>query len=324
MNGRTRPFTNTTNKKILNTMKANLNLTLNLMLAAAFYSASAAEQYQTRVVVRGLERPTGIVAQGNRILYITQLPTPGVGGRMGGRNTVDRIHLGTGEIVNLTRGEPEPTNLALDRRRNLYWTCKSAGVILERNRRRGEVSLFLGNLTQPSGIAVDPWDNVYFTLLPTPGVPGSMGGQNTVNVSDGTNIQVLTRGEPEPTDIAVNADGDAYWTCKSANVILRRGSDGMVSLLLKDLDKPVGIALDHQGRKVFFTEVPTPGVPGSMGGRNKVWALDLPSMELSLVDAGDPEPTDITVAQDGRLFWTCTSAGVIVEATPLQNEEDDD
>jgi hypothetical protein len=290
------------------------------LMALATSAATAAAQYQTRVVVRGLTRPTGIVAQGSETLLITQLPTPGVSGRIGGRNTVDKVSLGSGRITNLTTGEPEPTHLALDKHGNLFWTCKSAGVILQRSR-YGDVSLFLGDLEKPSGIAVDRWDNVYFTRLPTPGVPGSMGGRNTVNVSDGTHIMVLTTGEPEPTDIAVNRRGDAYWTCKSANVILKRTAEGTVSLLLKDLHAPIGIALDRHGERLYFTEVPTPGTPGSMGGQNKVSVYDFEEGTLDLVDFGDPEPTDITVARDGRVFWTCSSAGVIVEAKQL--DEDD-
>ena len=50
------------------------------------------------------------------------------------------------------------------------------------------------------------------------------------------------------------------------------------------------------------------------GGRNKVWEFDLKKSVKTLVHAGDPEPTDITVAKNGKLYWTCTSAGVIVEA----------
>lgn len=305
-------------------MKRKSELVTVLLVLAACRGAAGGQEYDTRVVVRGLERPTGIVAQGNRTLYITQLPTPGLPGSMGGRNTVDRIDLRSGRVRNLTTGEPEPTNLALGRRGDLYWTCKSAGVILERTR-RGHVSLFLGDLAQPSGIAVDRWDHVYFTLLPTPGVPGSMGGSNTVNVSDGIETEVLTLGEPEPTDIAVAPNGDAYWTCKSANVILRRrGSDGVVGLLVGDLNQPVGIALDHKGRNLFFTEVPTPGMAGSMGGGNKVSKLNLRSGRLSIVDFGDPEPTDVTVARDGSVFWTCSSAGVIVEASLSDDDEHDD
>lgn len=289
-----------------------------LLTLATFASSVVAGDYSTRVVATGLDRPTGIVSFTPRLLAITQLPTPGVGGGAGGENTVDLVFVGSKpertRIWNLTTGEPEPTNLALDRRWNLYWTCKSAGVILERDILHGETSLFLGGLDQPSGIAVDRWDNVYFTQLPTPGVGGGAGGMNTVNVTDGETVDVLTLGEPEPTDIVVSRNGTTYWTCKSAGVILTRTAGGTVSLLLNELDSPTGIALDHQGRNLYFTEVPTPGMPGSQGGRNKVSVYDLRKNKLSLVDAGDPEPTDITVAFNGAVFWTCTSAGVIVEA----------
>ena len=292
-----------------------------LTLAAA--SATAADAYQTRVVASGLNRPTGIVAEGTKTLYITQLPTPGIAGPDGGMNRVDKINLGSGRITNLTMGEPEPTNLALDKHGHLYWTCKSAGVILERNR-RGTVAPFLTGLTEPSGIAVDRWDNVYFTLLPTPGIAGPDGGENTVNVSDGSQVYVLTEGEPEPTDIAVTRRGEAYWTCKSAGVILKRACDGTVSLLLDGLDAPTGIALDHRGEKLYFTEVPTPGVGGGAGGMNRVSVYDLDEGELSVVNLGDPEPTDITVARNGRVYWTCTSAGVIVEARRISDYDEDD
>ena len=269
--------------------------------------------FEASVIVSGLDHPTGIAIQGSSTLFITQLPTPGVAGGDGGRNTVDMIKLGQGGIQNITTGEPEPTNLTLDKHGNLYWTCKSAGVILERSR-RGAVSLFLGGLSEPSGIGADQWDNIFFTQIPTPGVPGGMGGMNTVNVSDGSAIHVLTLGEPEPTDIVVSRDGDAYWTCKSAGVILKLDGHGVVSLLLDGLQEPVGIAIDNQGRNLYFTEVPTPGVPGTMGGMNKVSQYDLHTGELSIVNFGDPEPTDIAVGSNGNLYWTCTSAGVIVEA----------
>ncbi len=288
------------------------------LLALIAVTSVNASDYSTRVVATGLDRPSGIVSITPRLLAITQLPTPAVPGSQGGENTVDLVFIGSrperARVWNLTTGEPEPTNLALDKRWNLYWTCKSAGVILERNILHGETSLFLGGLDQPSGIAVDRWNDVYFTQLPTPGVGGGAGGMNTVNVTDGETIEVLTLGEPEPTDIAVSRNGTAYWTCKSAGVILTRTPDGTVSLLLNNLQSPTGIALDHQGRNLYFTEVPSPGVPGSQGGGNKVSVYDLRKEKLELVDAGDPEPTDITVAANGAVFWTCTSAGVIVEA----------
>jgi streptogramin lyase len=303
-------------------MKSNERIHWRPSIIAIFLVAAglSAREYETAVVVSGLDRPTGITVLGNETLYFTQLPTPGVPGSMGGTNTVNRIVLGAGEIETLTMGEPEPTNLALAPDGTLYWTCKSANVILQRSR-SGEVRLFLGGLAKPSGISVGRSGDVYFTQVPTPGVSGMMGGMNTVNVSDGTSIQTLSAGEPEPSDIVVAKDGTAYWTCKTANVILRRTPDGTVSLLLGGLDSPVGIALDHQGRKLYFTEVPTPGVSSGMGGRNKVNELDLETMALSIVDFGDPEPTDVAVGRNGHIYWTCSSAGVIVEATPIPGSD---
>jgi DNA-binding beta-propeller fold protein YncE len=297
------------------TMNRNISLNGGLLAAiAAMATVASAGQYETRVVFAGLDQPTGIVADNHRTLYITQLPTPGISGMNGGRNTVDMITLGKRpRITNLTTGEPEPTNLALDWKGNLYWTCKSAGVILERDR-RGEVGLFLGELDQPSGIALDRWGHIYFTQIPTPALPGSMGGSNNVAVTDGAMIEILSMGEPEPSDIAADRHGNAYWTCKTAGVILKRDRHGEISLLLNDLMSPTGIALDQARGLLYFTEVPTPGVPGSQGGANRISVLNLRRMKLNTVDEGDPQPTDIAVAPNGRVFWTCTSAGVIVEA----------
>jgi len=302
----------------MNPYKQGVAGVLAFVALASIGATLHAQEYETRVVLRGLERPTGITVQGSGTLYFTQLPTPGVPGSMGGRNTVNQAGIGSGRMETLTLGEPEPTHLSLKQDGTLFWTCKSAGVILQRSR-RGDVSLFLGGLMRPSGISV-LGPRVFFTQLPTPGVPGSMGGRNTVNVSDGSAIQVLTLGEPEPTDIAVDKDGNAYWTCKSANVILARSPDGAVRLLLGGLNNPVGIALDHKGEKLYFTEVPTPGVPGSMGGGNKVNELDLETMALTIVDFGDPEPTDVAVAKNGNIYWTCSSAGVIVEAKEIKKK----
>ena len=296
-------------------------IAVSLLTVLAFQVQVKAADYETRVVASGLTRPTGIVAGGNRTLYITQLPTPGVPGPAGGINTVDMIKLGSGKKINLATGEPEPTNLALDKHGQLYWTCKSAGVILERSR-KGDISVFLRGLAKPTGIAVDRHGDVYFTQVPTPGVNGMNGGTNTVNVSDGHEIAVLTRGEPEPTDIAVSRNGTAYWTCKSAGVILCRTPDGVVTRILKDLKKPTGIALDQRRGLLYFTQVPTPGVSGRNGGLNKVSVFDLETGELEQVDEGDPEPTDITVAPNGSVFWTCSSAGVIVQARDLRDDCD--
>lgn len=269
----------------------------------------AGAEFNTRVVASGLDRPTGIVAGGDE-LYFTEIPNPG---RPNAGNGVKRLDLCDGTITTVNTGEPEPVNLTMDRHGQIYWTCKSAGVILTQDE-EGETTPVLTGLQKPSGIAIDRWGSIYFTQIPTPGVPGTIGGMNNVSVLTRQEVSVLNMGEPEPADIAVSRKGDLYWTCKTAGVILQRNAQGEVSVLLDGLNKPVGIALNRQGDRLYWTEVPTPGVHGSNGGQNKVWELNLRSMKKALVNSGDPEPTDLTVDRDGRLYWTCTSAGVIVEA----------
>lgn len=273
--------------------------------------------FRVEVVATGLHSPTGLVLDRSRNIFFAETPTPGVPGSMGGMNAIRKLDLRTGAISTVNTGEPEPTNLALSDEGDLYWTCKSAGVILERTS-AGIISPFATGLLKPSGIAVGDDGEVYFTQLPTPGVPGPMGGTNTVNVLDEGVVSTLTTGEPEPTDIAVSECGDLYWTCKSANVILHRTPEGDVSVLLSGLNAPVGIALNRAGTRLYFTEVPTPGIPGTMGGTNTVNELNLRTMRRTLVHAGDPQPTDVSVARNGKIYWTCTSAGVILEATRMR------
>ena len=282
-----------------------------LVTGVGFTAAARAQEYQTRVVATGLHRPTGIVAGAEDEIYFTEIPHPGV---PNAGNAVKMLDLEEGDISTLHIGEPEPTNLALDRAGTLYWTCKSAGVILEQDR-NGVTTPLLRNLQKPSGVAVDRRGNVYYTLLPTPGVPGPQGGTNSVAVFNGTTSTVLHSGEPEPTDIAVSRDGELYWTCKTAGVILKQDAKGITTRLLGGLNKPVGIALSRNGDRLFWTEVPTPGVSGANGGQNKIWELNLRTNQQTLVHAGDPEPTDVTVDREGAVYWTCSSAGVIVEAT---------
>jgi len=299
-------------------MRVLSRVVLSLAAASGVVALSAravgAQEYQTRVVASGLARPVGIAVKGSGTIYFTLIPTPGVSG---GANSVNRLSLGSGTITVLHQGEPEPTNIVVGRDGALYWTCKSAGVILRRTD-DGTTTQFLLGLRKPSGIGLDRLDNVYFTEVPSPGVPGAAGGTNAVKLFDGVNTLTLHEGDPEPTDIVVDKEGTAYWTCKSAGVILKRTPAGQVSVLLRGLHQPVGIALDHKDEALYFTEVPTPGVPASRGGRNQVSVFNLVTGERSVVNFGDPEPTDVAVARNGKIYWTCTSAGVIVEASPVR------
>ncbi len=286
------------------------------LIGALFAPAAQAADYTFSVIARNLSKPTGITISRDHVVYFTQVPTPGVAG---GANSVAELDLRSGNITVLHQGEPEPVNITVDREENLYWTCKSAGVILKQNE-DGDTTPLLTGLNKPSGISVDRRGNVYFTEVPQPGVAG---GNNGVSVFDGTTKVVLHTGEPEPTDIVVSRHGELYWTCKSAGVILEQ-IGGVTRVLVSGLNKPSGIALSKNGRKLYFTEVPTPGVPGSAGGQNSVKVLNLRTKGIKVINAGDPEPTDVTVARNGDVYWTCTSAGVIIEAKLQRRDRDDD
>ena len=99
-------------------------------------------------------------------------------------------------------------------------------------------------------------------------------------------------------------------------MILHRDALGNREVLLDGLNAPTGIALSPNGQQLYFTEVPTPGVPSSLGGENRVLAYDLNDGVISVVNSGDPEPTDVAVAPNGDIYWTCSTAGVIAKATP--------
>ncbi len=139
------------------------------------------------------------------------------------------------------------------------------------------MSLFASNLERPSGITVFRRNTVVYTQVPTPGVPGTEGGRNNVSVIHGFGKFVINAGEPEPVDVVVSRRGDLHWTCKSAGVILKRSIDtGVVAPLLTGLASPTGIALDHKGEMLVFTEVPTPGCC-RVAGRKEPRARDEPA-----------------------------------------------
>ena len=287
-------------------------------LSFATSNTARAQSFKTDLVVSGLQKPSGINLDVYGNLYYSEIPTPGTGG---GENRVVRLNANRKKSVVVSAGDPNPENISTDVFGNVYWTCESAGVIVRRTQfGTGTQSVLLRNLKSPVGIDVPLLvpGFIFFTQVPTPGVPGTEGGSNDVNVA----IQFLrsffafplNMGEPEPVDIAVGLDGTVYWTCRTAGVILKRSTSGEVSLVESGLDSPMGLDIDLYGR-LYWTEVPTPGVSGANGGRNRVVRYTPSTDKTVVINSGDPEPYDVTVSPFGdEVFWTCRSAGVILRA----------
>lgn len=292
-------------------------LALSALCSFVFPGLSHAQKYTVKILASGLAKPTGIALERD-FLYFSEVPAPGVAGSL---NAVKKLDLDDGNITLVHSGDPQPLNIAIARDGSIYWTCLSAGVILKQDK-DGVTTKFLTGVPKPSGIAIDRRGLVYFTEVPTPGVAG---GDNGVFVTDGHSIQTLHMGEPEPVEITVARNGDLYWTCRSAGVIfMRSAQDGTATTLLSGLSKPTGITIDRKGRYLYFTEVPTPGVSGADGGKNKVSKYNLRTGELSVIHEGDPQPYAIAVSRDSTVYWTCTSAGVILEARPVRCDQDED
>ena len=136
--------------------------------------------------------------------------------------------------------------------------------------REYEVEIVQTGLSSPMGIAAQWKSSLYFTEVPTPGVPGTEGGTNAVkrlNLRNGS-ITSVSEGEPYPKNVALDRHGSVYWTCQTAGVILkydrRNGKQfvlpaaGLDAAPEEFLMSPSGISVDRYG-DVLFTEVPMPG-----------------------------------------------------------------
>jgi cell division septation protein DedD len=87
---------------------------------------------RTDVLLSGLDRPVGIaVDPGGTKLAFTEVPTPGVAGESGGRNTVSVLDLKSLERTLVQVGDPEPLGVALADDGTVYWSSASAGELLQ-------------------------------------------------------------------------------------------------------------------------------------------------------------------------------------------------
>jgi sugar lactone lactonase YvrE len=279
-----------------------------------------AQDYDVNIIASGLAQPVGIAASAlgdSDNLYFTEIPTPAVGLGTNGPNSVSRLTLSTNTVTALNKGDPQPTSVVQDAQGNLYWTSRAPGVIMMQSP-SGDCAILAWGLEQPIGIALDAaGQNLYYTEVPTYGVPGQNGGENKVSILNiATRARtVINPDEPAPWNIAVAKNGDFYFTCQSAGVIVHEdGATQKHSVMLSGLQQPTGIALDPAGENLYYTEVPTPGVAGANGGKNTISKYNLQSGTTTLVHSGDPYPNSITVTPNGNIYWTCTSAGVIIEA----------
>ncbi len=296
---------------------ARLSLGVSALLLVAL-GAEAGGVVRTRVVASGLGRPVGIVAGDGDVLLVglrSAKPTAAEQGR------IAELDVEAGDLVLRYSGPLAPSQVALDRDGNLYWTNASTGTIWRQDARNGTVRRVVSDLREPGGIAVDAAGRLFYTEVSGGSAAGSAGN---VSMLDANGTTVLRASESAPADLAVGTSGDLYWTNAAAGTIAHLTRDGELEIVIAGLDRPQGLALDEAGNRLYFTEVPTPGVSGSAGGRNTIKFLDLATRELTVLHRGDPEPADVAISSSGRIFWTSTRSGQVIEASEDDDEDGDE
>ncbi len=152
---------------------------------------------------------------------------------------------------------------------------------------------------------VDFDGNLYYTEVPTPGVGGGANRVVRLNANRKKSV-VVSACDPNPCNLTSDLFGNVYWTCTSANVIVRRTQfgAGATSVLLRGLKSPFGIDVPLiLPNVIYFTEVPTPGLPGSSEGKNNVSvAIKLFSSYLQFQLSGRRTRTRRCCS---RLGWNC-------------------
>jgi sugar lactone lactonase YvrE len=107
----------------------------------------------------------------------------------------------------------------------------------------------------------------------------------------------------QPTDLAVDAEGDLYITDKGAGgVIFLSQTDGSQALVVGGLASPTALAIEPDGRLAVLDS-----------STDELLRADPASGQTNLVSAGGflTDPADVVSAADGALFVADRSAGIL-------------
>ncbi len=259
-------------------------------------------------VATGLSKPTGITLGGANTLVVAQQPAAPQDA------SIATISLSTGAIHLRGTGPAVQSGFAANHAGRLYWVDASKGALMTQGTTdESPTVLHSGGLLPATTIAVDSADRVYVA-----DVSPMAGGTAAVLVRGGSISSIPDASGPAKTTLVAGTSGDLYWTSSVAGVLYHRAPNGTGNVLVSGLNAPQGLALNASENVLYFTEVPTPGVDGSAGGRNTVNALDLSTLARRVVHTGDPQPTGVAVAPNGNVYWTSTSRGTVMVAVPTQ------
>ncbi len=190
---------------------------------------------------------------------------------VGATGSIQRANLDGSQLEYVVKpGETHtPKQIKLDRvNRKIYW-CDRDGFKIQRSNLDGTANeILVAGLQNPVGMELDIakgffyWSDknagtimrAHFVMPP---------GQSASNRRD---LDTLIKGLPMPIDLALDIpSGQIYWTDRQAGTVQRAyieipagqssGNRTDIKILISHLATPIGISLDRDGGKIYYTEL---------------------------------------------------------------------
>ena len=292
-------------------------------------------------LITGLETPVGIAldVDGGRIYWTD---AGGVGALTGdkilGTGAVQRANLDGSNIETLVTELKAPNTLtrivlsgrvvapfgiALDMDGGkIYWMNEFRGILPRAKIQRADldgsnIETLITGLNSPFGITLDvDGGKIYWTA--------AHGTIQRANL-DGSNIKTLVPGVFGLASLGIAldvAEGRMYWTDvnespSGTGAIQRANLDGSnIETLITGLETPVGLALDGDGDKIYWTDAGGVDVFGDkIPGMGKVQRANLDGSNIETLVTELEAPFGIALDGDGgQLYWTDAGTGAVQRA----------
>ena len=153
--------------------------------------------------------------------------------------------------------------------------------------RQFTTTLVARGLHRPTGLVAGADEEIYFSEIPSPGVPNA--GNAVKRSNSKTALSPRCTKASRSRRILRSITALTFTDVKSAGVILERDGKGVTTPLLKTCSSPAVSRWIARG--CLFHPTPTPGVGGAAGGKKRCPLSTEKTRKCS--HAGDPEPTDI-------------------------------
>jgi sugar lactone lactonase YvrE len=187
-----------------------------------------------------------------------------------------------------------------------------------------------GDILEPDGIEADlAGGKIYFTDMGKGGAADKSVAPDDGKIwranLDGSDAEIIVPlgVTTTPKQLTLDVEGGKVYWCDRGDVgdqqvnpkVMRANFDGseIETLISDDLKSPVGIALDTDNRKLYFTD----------RFANNIKRANLDGSDVEIVVKDTNYPVDLAVDYATRLiYWTAREAGGVLRAEMDQNDID--